>query len=531
MERRITAWWAAAGLVLCGCAGGVADDTGDTAESGWRSALYPEAWTPGFADPEGRAIQDFSYAGYRYGDEPGGPTGPIEDVTARGADPTGAVDSTAAFQAAIDALVDGGVVWIPEGTYRLDGFLTVARSGVVLRGAGAGSRLAFTRVEGVSDRGMITLQGAVRHVDDRPLVVDGRPFDTSVRLASTDGLGVGQAVAVGWTITPEFVEAHGMTGTWEVGAGEWRPFFRRTIVAIEPSSGTVTLDVPLRYPTLRRDGASLRVETGHLDEVGVEHLAVSTAVEWFAAWASTRTHAILLRGVRDGYVRGITTFENPFAENTRERHLRSGGVKVLDSARVTLADLDLRLAQHRGEGGNGYLVEISRSNEVLVRDAVAVGGRHNFIQNWDFGTSGCVFVRTTSRDGRAMIGATSPVGGVGYSEFHHALAMANLIDDSDVDDGWAAVNRGSFSSGAGHTATESVFWNLRGEGVVRSFQHGFGYVIGTSGLRVETALDTLDLFGAPEGTAPEDWTEGLDLAEELTPRSLYEDQRARRLAR
>ena len=160
-----------------------------------------------------------------------------------------------------------------------------------------------------------------------------------------------------------------------------------------------------------------------------------------------------------------------------------------------------------------------------------MGGRHNFIQNWDFGTSGCVFVRTTSRDGRAMIGATSPVGGVGYSEFHHALAMANLIDDSDVDDGWAAVNRGSFSSGAGHTATESVFWNLRGEGGVRSFQHGFGYVIGTSGLRVETALDTLDLFGAPEGTAPEDWTEGLDLAEELTPRSLYEDQRARRLAR
>jgi hypothetical protein len=522
-------WWLWGSLVACAPAEPVDTDRSD--DGSWRSALYPASWAPGFADADGRALHDFSFAGYRHGAEPPAISGPIVDAVALGADPTGTVDSTAAIQAAIDA-ASGGVAFLPAGLYRVDGFLEVTASSTVVRGAGPDrTRIAFTRTDGVSDRGMLTFRGSLQLGPDIPLTLDAQPFHTRVRVGSTDGLQIGQAVALGFTITPEFVEEHGMTGIWEVSNGRWRAFFRRTVVGLEPSSGTVTLDVPVRYPALRRDGASLRVETGHLTEVGLEGLALSTAVDWGEAWSSTRTHAALLVGVRDGWVRDVHSFASPLAENTRDRHLRSGGVKVLDSARVTLADLDLRLAQHRGEGGNGYLVEISRSNEVLVRDSAAVGGRHNFIQNWDFGTSGCVWLRTVSAEGRALVSSSSPVGGPGYSEFHHSLAIANLIDDSVVDDGWAAVNRRTFSSGAGHTATASVFWNLRGEGIVRSFQHGHGYVVGTDGLRVEVALDTPDLFRAPEGTAPEDWAEGVGAGADLSPRSLYEDQRARRLAR
>jgi len=516
-------------LLLLGCKPPEDLDLGPDPDDGWRSALYPVDWRPGFGDAEGRRLHDFSYAGYRLGEDPPQVAGPVIDVRDHGADPTGERDSTAAMQAAIDAA--DGVVWLPEGTYRLDGLLRVRRSGTVLRGDGPDrTLLAFTATSGVSDRGMLSFEGRIEHGEDRPLTLDGAPFDRWIRLADVQGLAVGDEVAVGWVITPDFVEAHGMTGTWEVSLGRWRPFFRRRITAIEPSSGAVQVDVPLRYPALRRDGASLRVERGALSEVGVEALAVSTAVGWMDAWSSTRNHAILLSAVRDGWVRDIASAPNPFTEETRGKHLQSGGIKVADSARVTLADLDLREAQHRGEGGNGYLVEIGRSSEVLVRDSAAVGGRHNFIQNWDFGTSGCVFLRTTSAGGRAMTGASSGLGTVGFSEFHHMLAIANLIDDSVAEDGWAAVNRRSFSSGAGHAATESVFWNLRGGGVLRSFQFGHGYVIGTEDMRVFTALDSPDLFGATEGTAPEDWAEGLDLGDSLRPRSLYDDQRARRLS-
>ena len=104
--------------------------------------------------------------------------------------------------------------------------------------------------------------------------------------------------------------------------------------------------------------------------------------------------------------------------------------------------------------------------------------------------------------------------------------MANLIDQSRFDDGWASVNRGLFSSGAGHSATENVVWNATGDGNVLSFQYGHGYVIGTAPeIFVFSALP--NVYG--EGTTPEDWVEGAGEAETLRPRSLYEDQRRRRL--
>ena len=83
---------------------------------------------------------------------------------------------------------------------------------------------------------------------------------------------------------------------------------------------------------------------------------------------------------------------------------------------------------------------------------------------------------------------TFPLGLVGYSEFHHSLATANLIDSSIFHDGFSIINRGSYSSGAGHTGTENVFWNTSGTGLLRSQQYGWGYVIGTS-LALEVELE------------------------------------------
>lgn len=521
-------------LWLAACSAGDSNDSVSEVESGWRSALYPESWVPGVRDAEGRALHDFSYAGYRGGEEPPEARGPVFSVLEQGADPTGESDSTEAVQQTIDlaSTAGGGIVLLPEGLYRLDEQIEVRASGVVIRGEGPErTRLAFTRDRAMTDRAMITFRGSLTYGDPVPLTLDASAFDVQLRTADALALPVGSEVAVGWEITPDFVEEHGMTGTWTVFVGQWKPIFRREITGRDPSSGAVDLDVPLRYRALRRDAASVRVERGHLYEVGVEALAISTAVDWGRAWEADRSHAILFRGVVDGWVRGVHSFESPFPEDGRGRHLQSGGIKILDSKRVTVKDCDLRLAQNRGTGGNGYLYEVSRSSEILFRDSAGVGGRHNFIQNWDFGTTGCVWHNVHSAEGRSLVGQSSSVGTVGYSEYHHSLAMANLVDSVIADDGWAAVNRGSFSSGAGHSATESVFWNTRGSGTIRSFQYGHGYVVGTEEVTVQVDLDTPDIFGATEGTAPADWLEGEGEAATLEPQSLYLDQRDRRLTR
>ncbi|MBM4377648.1 MAG: DUF4955 domain-containing protein, partial [Deltaproteobacteria bacterium] len=179
-------------------------------------------------------------------------------------------------------------------------------------------------------------------------------------------------------------------------------------------------------------------------------------------------------------------------------------------------------------GGNGYLYEVRQSNEILFRDLVATEGRHNFIQNWGFGVTGCVWLRVTSQGGVAWV-SKNFAGLTGASEFHHSLALGNLIDSSRFDDGWAIVNRGSESTYSGHTGTENVVWNVSGTGNLRSRQFGHGYVIGSSGINVQTTLQGIVLDGA--GTAPEDYTEGLGKGAELVPQSLYEDQLQRRLGK
>jgi F5/8 type C domain/Pectate lyase superfamily protein/Abnormal spindle-like microcephaly-assoc'd, ASPM-SPD-2-Hydin len=61
------------------------------------------------------------------------PSGSVS-VVSEGADPTGAADSTNAFNAAISAAGAGGTVWIPPGTYNVPGHISV--NNVTIAGAG-----------------------------------------------------------------------------------------------------------------------------------------------------------------------------------------------------------------------------------------------------------------------------------------------------------------------------------------------------------------------------------------------------------
>ncbi|MDX9973625.1 MAG: glycosyl hydrolase family 28-related protein [FCB group bacterium] len=499
--------------------------------SPWRSALYPASWQPGYADAQGRFLHDFSYAGYRNGEAaiPDAPPLPSFDVSAYGADPTGQTDSTGALQASINAAVDagGGVVKVPQGIFRCDGRLLVQGSNVILRGAGRDStRLYFTQSTSMANRSHLTFQGNVTRGADIPLAQDGQNGSNQVIVNDATSLSPGDEVAVGWTISEAFVAEHGMTGTWQAFNGQWRPFFRRTVVAVD--SNVITLDVPLRYPARLRDGASLRKETGYLRECGLERLSLSNAVDWDAAWSMYRVHLLKMIDTEDSWIRDVGSFASPLPD-ADGYHLQNCGFGLVDCKRITVADCRLEKAQNRGTGGCGYLFEISRSNEVLLRDCAGIDGRHNFIQNWDFGTTGCVFLRCRSAGGRNLLGKNDPIGVPAYSEYHHSLAMACLVDSCILDDGWYGGNRQDESSGAGHSVTQSVYWNTSGKGIVKSWQYGWGCVIGTRGVTVAAGLSDIHaLLGSAQGTAPEDWTEGIGSGQTLEPSSLYEDQLARR---
>ncbi len=526
-------------------AGKATSPGGDTADSGgadsgsgggsstWRSSLYPLDWSPGFSTEDGQ-LRDFSTAGYRASEVPL-PSPSSEEalnVLDFGADATASADSTTAFQAAFDAAdsLDGAVViYVPEGLYRIDGLLRVERSHTVVLGDGADrSQLWFTAAEGADHSAHLLFRGAPAATLSAELLADTTMEADRVQVAEGSGLVPGDEVWVGITITDDFIADHSMEGYWTFSAGAWRPFFRRTVVDVVPNGDgaeAIVLDVTLPYPLTTRDNARIERVEGYLEEVGIVGIGVSNALDWDTAWSRSQVHAVGFDGVRDGYMVDLRSFETP---DQPGYHLQSSGLMVRSSRRVTVADTHLGYSQHRGEGGNGYLFEIRVSNGVLVRDSTAVAGRHNFIQNWDFGASDLVFLRTHSEGAETFTSSTDTRGSTGCSETHHALAIAVLVDQSTVSDCWKMVNRLAWSSGAGHTATESVFWNLTGEGVLTSYQFGRGYIVGTDLSEVVTEVyDIYESFAS----APEDLHEGAGQAATLEPPSLFEDQLARRLSR
>ncbi|MBL8614296.1 MAG: hypothetical protein JNM72_01690 [Deltaproteobacteria bacterium] len=520
--------------------GGENADGADDSASGpaaWRSALYPTDWAPGFSIGED-ALQDFSYAGYAAGEAP------LPDLRAapwadrwvsvldHGADPSGVSDSAPAVRAAIEAavLAGGGVVHLPAGLYRLDSPIEISVSSVVLAGDGPETQLWFPTPTGAAFRSQINFRGVLRAGPRHPLNADGAAFDTVLQVEDAGAFVVGDRVRVGQLISPDWVSAHGMDGYWGFSAGQWRPFYQRTVVAADAESGTLTLDVPLRYPLLRRDEASVERVEGYLRDCGVQDLALSDAVGWTEAWAESQAHVLGMTEVEDCWIRGVQSFAGPSgrgpAGEEGDRHLRSGGILIERSRRVTVAESALAAPQHRGEGGNGYLFELRASSEVLFRDNTAEAGRHNFIQNWDFGATGNVWLRNRSTGGEAFTSPTDSRGLPAASETHHALSMANLFDNNQIDDAWKTVNRLSYSSGAGHTATACVYWNNVGEGTITSYQYGRGYVIASNGMEVlTTVIEAYESLG----TAPEDWVEEPPPGARVEPASLYEDQLSRRL--
>ena len=507
----------------------------------WCSKLYPPGWTPtAAADAKGRFLHDFSYAGYHNSEKalPVKAPGKMYDVVSSyGADNTGKKDATSAIQKAIAAAqaANGGVVYLPAGTYRCDGKLSVTKDKVVLRGAGAGkSRLHFSSFKGMGGGGHITFSGKLKYGPDVPLAADGKNRSVTVLVNSATGLAAGDEVAVGWVITTAFVKDHGMSGYWKPFYNQWKPFFRRTIKAVDASASPVkiTLDVPLRYHAQLKYKASLRKESGYLSECGMEHLSVSNAVKWEDAWSNNQVHAVKMNQVKDCWIRGVSSVKslNATGWNKSDKtayHLQSSGVRVTDSKRVTITKTVFENPQHRGGGGNGYLFHITRSNEVLVVDSVGRQGRHNLIQNWDFGTTGCVFLRCKSEGSHTVTMVLGiAVKWPAMSECHHSLAMANLVDHCQIEDGWMAANRLFWSSGAGHTSTQCAFWNTSGGGTLQSMQYGWGYIIGTG---AKTKIDTSLLHPNAAGSAPQDYVEGAGKGGTLWPQSLFQHQLARRL--
>ncbi len=556
----------------------------DAPDGAWRSVLFPDDWVPvhagGRADSMGRFLHDFSFAGYHRGERPPYGTGAVvRTVDARFGD--GVTDARAAIQADLDAACASTVaglrvVLLPAGTYLLrfptaspatDPALRIACSRLVLRGAGAATtRLLLDDPTNARSRSLLRVAsrsysvwaGAASTLLARDVTAPAR----TVAVESVTGFAPGDLVSVRTDITEGFRADHRMNRT-DMGEVFWAAstaqglLYPRRVVSVDASARTVTLDAPTRYTALRRDNARLYHPAGYLDEVGLEDFAFGMrehatsasgtpgplgdsaddgyAVAGTAAYEVHGSVGVRIDATRDAWLYRVETFA-PTSNASRAHVLSSAMFLTAGTHRVTVEGCRFGRAQYRGGGGNGYLFWVEGDDNLLVDD-VASDGRHNFITA-HIASSGNVFLRARTNTPR-------------YSDdSHRLLSQANLYDSATLNGGWLqAVNRGATSSGAGFTATQTVFWNTRvvathastrlsAQGFASGFaietsQFGWGYAIGTSGTgsAVATRVLTNSYWATLDPGAPVDFTEGVGRGATLFPQSLFEEQRRRRLLR
>ncbi|RDV17216.1 hypothetical protein DXT99_01540 [Pontibacter diazotrophicus] len=530
----------------------------------WRSELYPQGWQPPIEADfySDKLIQDFSYAGYHRGEkEIPFKARAVLDVTKPpyNADNTGTLDVTAILQKAIDDAgqrKQGGVVYLPKGTYQVNPVtdknycLRIARSHVVLRGAGPGETFLYNASSNMRSKAIISIENGNSWTgtgENKTLLTKDLLKPTSViPVQQTTGLKVGDLIIIRNYIDNNWIEKHRMLDYWkDKGNSLHGQLYGRQVVAINKRAKEITLDIPIRYALETAHGAALYKAPPMLTEVGVEYMSIGNRQSFVEGdWSeesyrdekngSYQCHdswAIAIAHLYNGWVRQVNSYRPE--GNSSDTHVLSNGIKVWQTMNVSIVDCSFKNPQYGGGGGNGYMYRVM-GNETLLQGCVADSSRHGFVLS-HMSASGNVFFRCLDKN------SGSQKGLVGYqktngsgSDHHMHFSHSNLFDQCTVENSFFAAGWRKWGGSTIHglTGAHSVYWNLSSNGsqaeAVQTQQGRYGYVIGTSGSKPGVRTSAWQA-GTEFITAPEDFVEGKGVGNTLEPQSLFLDQKSRRL--
>ena len=537
----------------------------------WRSELYGEHWQPPGLEKDyyaDKMLQDYSYAGYRLGE-------PIPDIEAPvfgrrlfnvaespyNADPTGAGDSTAAIQQAIDDAGETGrgVVYLPEGTYRVSAgssnvILRINNPEIVLRGAGVGETFILNTTYDRRRQRIISVSGPSGswREDTEPAVAIPKDLMGPTRVIpveNTDTFSVGDWIILRTDTTVEWVDEH-HEPDWRDHAGTHSQLnglaYYRQIVAINEEANTLLIDIPTRYAIKTRDAARVHRAGELIHDVGLEDFSIGNIEhpgtgddQWSSSsYNNPEHHAYELHGsaaigfarARDCWVRNVHSFRPE--QNGRDTHLLTNGVTIGSSRSLTLENVHMQRPLYGGGGGNGYMFRVGNSSEILFRQCLASHNRHGFVFS-SMSTTGNVIHDSKDRHTNTQAAGTGHAGGAN-SDHHMFFSHSNLVDHSRVRESMFEARYRPFTASPQHniTAAHSTFWNTMGLGggdnAVRSDQARYGYVIGTRGLDGSRRYGVVLGDGSLPQTTPIDHVEGVGEGATLYPQSLYVDQLEKR---
>ena len=414
------------------------------------------------SDTDGNHIPDFSYVGYKNGEEALPNVAVVRQIS-----PV-AGDNTAHIQAAIDEVealslnANGhrGALLLSPGEYSVSGELIINSSGVVLRGSGDGEDAALNTI----------IIGAGNIPDERTLIRIGTnnksgfggqvagtrqdivsPYipagSRTIEVADASVYNIGDNIIIKHPSTAAWIEAvdNGGVGT----DAPWEPntinlVFNRHITNIEGNKIQVATPI---YDVLDRSLSQSYVYTyngnSQLKECGIENLRIFVE----SSGVTGRDHVkvgINMIGVDNSWVQGVTILR-----------VSDQGVKFDEATRCSVIDTKVLDMHGPISGGWRYNFEVTDfCNNILFENCVASNGRHTFVANGASDVNGIVFTNCSSS------------GDYTRSESHRRWGQGILWDNitwtnTNTTGGILGLhNRGSYGTGHGWTVTNGVAWNI-----------------------------------------------------------------------
>lgn len=470
-----------------------------------------EAWSPRSRLP------DFSFAGYRRGEEPipsPAVTHNIRDFGARG---DGAADDTAAFRRAI-AEVPRGVILIPAGRYVITGIIEITRPGLVLRGEGRdrtvlyfprtltdvrpdwGATTTGRRTSNYSwSGGFLWVRGSLGLQKITEVTAPAARGDTTLQVADTAALRVGQAIALRQKDTPaNTLAAH----LYSDEPGDASNLRGRTVTSLPArivalDAGSITLDRPLRTDVRLAWSPAIHRHEPTVSEVGIEDLAFEFPnTPYGGHFSELGYNPVAFSGVAHCWLRRVRI------ANADSGPFVSGDFCTVEDIIYETERAADPVRQGRGHHG----VTLSGNDCLFTRFDIRMQFEHDI-------TLGAAASGNVVSAGR----------GEDLCFDHHRRApYENLFTDVDAGAGTHLWRCGGGSGLGLHCGARGTFWNIRAARAQAYPRAGFG-------------PRTLNFVGlstaAPSVLEPDGrWFEAIP-PDRLQPRNLHEAQRARRLHR
>ncbi len=459
---------------------------------------------------------DYSYVGYRAGQE----AVPVAEVKAFV--PAREGDMTVDIQAAIDYVSSlpldenglRGAVLLDAATYRLEGGLRLAASGVVLRGSGSGKQMTHLLGLGQDRTTVLRIAGKSDRRESRPMAISAEVAVGSMEVTvAGHAFQAGDQLRVNRRCLQEWIDEMDMNSFggessyigWKPGDDRGRPgdvdiHWDRVVKAVK--GDVLVLDAPITCAISLGEGNVTSYEwPGRIENCGVENISFES--ENFSYQQDGETYgedthrwiAVEMDHLRDAWVRQCRF----------EGFVMSSVFVAPGANRVTVANCESLVDDRDGQIDKTYLTMGGQSLFIHLK---ASGDARHFLA-----VGRCVPGPVAFVDCQLSGNADS------YSGTIDAWSTGVLLDRIVTDGTLAMANRAQDNMGAGWTTGNSMMWNCQAAQILAvTPPTADNWVYGCLS---ETRRDKVDecVFGNAT------WVK---LGEKTEPKSLYEDQLAKR---